>query len=64
MSEKFKVVRIQRPDTHGQMSCVMPLKGFQLEDEFDGAEVGESVTATYEEMTPEEFEALGEFTGW
>jgi hypothetical protein len=62
--EKVKVVIISRPEIHPGLSCTSRLEGFDLAEEFDGAEVGESVVATYGEMTEVELDALPEFEGW
>jgi len=60
----MKLIKIQRPDSHGQQSCTMPLKSFSCEDEFDGAEVGEEILLTLVEMSQEEYDQLPEFSGW
>ncbi len=57
------IVKIRRPEI-GNDWCVMRLKGFSAEDEFDGAEIGEIITLEYGEMTQEDLDALPEFTGW
>jgi hypothetical protein len=35
-----------------------------IEDEFDGAEIGETIVLTYCEMTEEDLEEMPEFEGW
>lgn len=62
--EKHPVVIVTRPDTHAGMSCTWWLKGFDVDAEFDSAEVGDRITLEYGEMTQAEFDALGEFDGW
>lgn len=61
---KKSYVVITRPDTHGNMYCVMPINIFSAADEFDGCEEGESIVLTFKLMTQTEFESLGEFAGW
>ena len=56
-----------RPESHGERySCVYPLSSLSMiiEDEFDGAEIGETISLTYCEMTEEELEDMPEFEGW
>lgn len=63
-SAQIQCVKVTRPDTHGGQYCVFPLAGFSAADEFDGAEIGESITLTLCAMTEAEFDALPEFNGW
>jgi hypothetical protein len=62
--EKLRVFEISRPDTHGRQSCTVAMGWNGLMDEFDGAEIGESITITLREMTQEAYDALPEFEGW
>ncbi len=67
MSEKQKVrcVKISRPETSGSLWALRQLNATGiLQDEFDGAEVGERIEVEYCELTQEEFDALPEFEGW
>jgi hypothetical protein len=61
---QLKVLEITRPETHGKQNYTVPLGWNGIMDEFDGAEVGESITITLREMTQESFDALQEFEGW
>lgn len=60
----IKCVKVTRPDSHAGLWCLSTLKGFSLEDEFDGTDVGETITIEYCELTQEEIDALPEFPGW
>lgn len=59
-----KTIKIERPETHGNQWCICRLNGFNLADEFDGAEIGEQILITYGEMEEEELNALPDFAGW
>jgi hypothetical protein len=50
-AEKRPVVIVTRPDTHDGMSCTCWLKDFDIDAEFDSAEVGERITLEYGEMS-------------
>ena len=64
MNQKIKCIKVSRPDTHGKDFCMWKWKDFDIENEFDGAEVGETILLELCEMTEEEYEELGEFDGW
>lgn len=64
MPDKEPYIEVTRPETHGGMYCVWPLKDFDVRDELDGAEDGDSIVLTLRLMTKEEFKDLGEFEGW
>lgn len=61
---KKQYLVVMRPETHGSQWCVSQLKGFDIQGEFDGAEIGERIVLELIEMTDRQFEALGEFQGW
>jgi hypothetical protein len=61
---KIACVVITRPDSHGGQSCIMPVAAFSAEDEFDGADDGDSVVLTLRTMTRQELDDLPEFEGW
>jgi len=61
---KKQYVKVTRPDVSPGVFCVYPIASFAAYDEFDGAEVGDTIVMELCEMTDAEFEALGEFEGW
>lgn len=61
---KSDYLAIRRPDTHGAYTCYVPLAGFDVVAEFDGADPGEKIELELVRMTPEQFAALGDFEGW
>ena len=61
---KTVCIKVTRPETHGDNSCIYRFSGFDLEAEFDGAEMGESITLTIIAMTEQEIDDLPEFEGW
>jgi len=62
---KIAMVEVRRFSTHGEDTfCLMPLRGFSLEDELVGEDDGNVITLTYREMTKAEIDALPEFGGW
>lgn len=61
---KIPCIEVKRPDTHGNQWCISRLRGFSVEDEFDGAEDGESIVMTLKLMTEAELDALPDFQGW
>lgn len=60
---KKVMYRVERPDVSPGLSCIYKTFG-EVEAEFDGAEVGETIQVEIVEMTDEEFEELGDFEGW
>ena len=62
---KVPYIKVTRPATHGdKYGCWSPLKGFSVEAEFDGAEVGERIVLELCELTRDEILAMPEFEGW
>ena len=61
---KTVCIKVTRPETHGSDSCTYRFSNFDLEAEFDGAEMGESITLTIIAMTEQEIDDLPEFEGW
>lgn len=58
-------VKVTRPESHGiTFGCIYPIASFSASDEFDGAEIGDTIKLTLVEMSKEEVEKLGDFTGW
>jgi len=57
-----KVFVVTRPD-HGSKFCVFR-QWEDVEAEFDGAEMGDSITVTLKFMTQEELDAMPDFEGW
>ena len=64
VATKVPCAKIRRPDSHGNIWCLVQLKGFNLRDEFDGAEIGERLEIEYCELTQQELDDLPEFEGW
>ena len=65
--EQVKFVRcleIRRPDSHGNQYRSVVGIGHSMQDEFDGAEDGETITVTYRDMPHDEYSELPEFPGW
>jgi hypothetical protein len=63
--KKVRCVRETRPDYDDSgSSCTWRLSAIDIEDLFDGADVGEKVVLELCEMTEEELDALPEFEGW
>ena len=60
----IKCLKVSRPDTHGGNFCMWKWNDFDVGAEFDGADIGETITLELCEMTEQEFEDLGEFDGW
>lgn len=60
----MRIFEISRPETHGNQKCLTAFDGRWLQDEFDGAEIGDSITVTLRDMTLAEIDALPEFRGW
>ncbi len=63
-AKKIGCVKVTRPDSHAGLWCLSKLAGFDLAAEFDGCEVGETITIEYVLMTQDEIDALPEFEGW
>lgn len=59
----MKLLKMTRPDVRLDHWCIVGLN-HSLQDEFEGAEVGDSICIEVVEMTDEEFKALPEFEGW
>jgi hypothetical protein len=64
MPKKKLFINVTRPDTHPGMTCTYHYDTFSIDNEMDGAEVGDSITLTLVEMTEEEYKDLGDFDGW
>ena len=64
MKPLIECVIERRPDVSPGQTCTWKLKDMNIRDLFDGAEPGEKVELEFTVMTEDEFEALGEFTGW
>lgn len=63
--KKVLCVEVTRPDSKGRSDkCIWRYDKFTVDLEFDGAEVGDSITLTLAEMTEAELEELPEFEGW
>ena len=63
-TEIERCLEIRHPDTHGdKYRCVVSIR-HSMEDEFDGAEDGETITVTYREMPRDEYRKLPDFPGW
>jgi hypothetical protein len=62
--QKVKCAKIRRPESHGSLWCLVRLAGYSLSDEFDGAEVGETLEIEYCELTEKELSELPDFPGW
>jgi len=58
----LRVYEVTRAD-HGKQSCIFH-SWEEVESEFDGAELGESIVVTMKNMTQEELDALPDFEGW
>lgn len=57
------VYKVTRPDLGTKQSCAY--RNFaEIASEFDGAETGDRITVELDEMSEQEFEALGDFAGW
>lgn len=65
-AKKIPCVKETRPDVDdGRTHCVWRIdEAFNINDLFDGAEVGDKVVLEYCQMTEAELEALPEFEGW
>jgi hypothetical protein len=53
---------VTRPNSGGKFRVYR--RWPDVEDEFDSGEPGTTIHVTYQNMTPEEIEALPDFEGW
>jgi hypothetical protein len=63
MADKKKVFIVRRPVTHPGASCVF-FDWQSVEAEFDGAEIGDTISVMLGEMTAEEISEVPDFAGW
>jgi len=59
---KVRVFKVTRPDTN--QCCIYRDGATLIDGEFDGAEIGDTITIELLEMTEDDLEKLPEFEGW
>ena len=65
-TQRIRILRVYlvSRQEHGQKKFSVFRSWEEVESEFDGAELGDSITVTLQSMTQEQLDALPDFEGW